>query len=207
MAVSAVPPSAAHAMFGPRQSAERASDTSDGRFRVDVTRVERLTDKLGAPIPIAVSPINQKLLHDALAARFTRPVGVPNNAPSELYAEIRIGNKIVGKVYTSGGSETPNDVAGRVSFGGLDEAGLHGPVLAQLRAEKIAGAMGGTIVKSDTAVTQAQFEARPPRQFYVDYEAMYAELERYRQSATERQQHYLATGASPAQSGGSDRVV
>ena len=77
----------------------------------------------------------------------------------------------------------PNAFAGRVEFGGPDEDGLTRPALAQLRAEKIAKACGGTIAKSDTAVTQMEFDARPPRQFYVDYDAMNAEIERLRRSA------------------------
>jgi hypothetical protein len=156
--------------------------------RVDMANIAHLN----SPVMPAPADFMQKLLE----ARFTRPVGDPDNAPSQLYAEIKVGNKTVGKVYNSGCCETPNSFAGRVQFGGPDEDGLSGPALAQHRAEKIANACGGTIVTSDTAATQAEFDARPPRQFYVDYEAMNAEIERLRRSAAERQHGTQAARAS-----------
>lgn len=145
---------------------------------------------------LSVTPLPAGFMQNLLVAQFTRPVGPPDNAPSELYAVIKVGNENVGKVYNTGCCETPNSFAGRVQFGGPDEDGLSGPALAQHRAEKIAKACGGTIVKSNTATTQAEFDARPPRQFYVDYEAMNAEIERLRQSATERRQGAQAARAS-----------
>ena len=141
-------------------------------------------------------PLPADHMQKLLEAQFTYPVGGPDNAPSELYAVVKVGNETVGKIYNTGCWETPNSFAGRVQFGGPDEDGLSGPALAQHRAEKIAKACGGTIVKSGTATTQAEFDARPPRQFYVDYEAMNAEIERLRQSATERQQGAQAARAS-----------
>ena len=198
MTVSAVSSSVAYTPLASYKPSENC-------FRVDVTKLVRLNDKLGPPIP--TSPADLKRMQEALIGRFTVPVGPSDDAPSELYAEIKVGNKIVGRVYNSGCSVTPNEVAGFVHFGGPDEGSLRGPVLAQLRAEKIAKAMGGTIVNSDIAVTQAEFDARPPRQFYIDYEAMYAEMERDRQSAADRHQRYLATLASSAQSGQTDRAV
>jgi hypothetical protein len=149
-----------------------------------------------------IKPVPADYLQKMLEAQFTRPTGVPDNDPSELYAVIKVGDKVVGKVYNSGGSETPNNLSG-VQFGGPDEDGLIGPALAQHRAEKIAKASGGTIVKSDTAITQAQFNARPPREFFVDYEAMNAELERLRQSSYARASAYR-TPDLPLPGGGTD---
>jgi hypothetical protein len=169
--------------------------------RVDVAKLPSLN------LNLQITPLPPDFMQKLLEAQFTRPVGEPDNAPSQLYAEIKVGNKTIGKVYNSGCCETPNSLAGRVQLGGPDEEGLTGPELAQLRAEKIAKACGGTIVKSDTAVTQEEFEARPPRQFYVDYDAMNAEIERHRQVAGEHHERYLATLATPASSPSTDVTV
>ncbi|MFX8554342.1 hypothetical protein ABTM01_19415, partial [Acinetobacter baumannii] len=47
-----------------------------------------------------------------------------------------------------------------------------GPALAQQRAEKIAKALGGEIVKAATAQTQSQWNARPPVTWTVDREGL-----------------------------------
>lgn len=198
MSVSGVSSSFAYNPFASRAT----SSAADGRLSRDLANVQSLGAKLG---PIMPAPPD--LLRKLLEAQYTRPVGEPDNAPSQLYAEIRAGNKTIGKVYNTGACETPNNLAGRVQFGGPDEDGLHGPELAQLRAEKIARACGGTIVKSDTAVTQAEFDARPPRQFHVDYELMNAEIERIRQSTEASSQLYRQMLAASAPGPSTDVTV
>ncbi|SEH25207.1 hypothetical protein [Magnetospirillum fulvum] len=84
------------------------------------------------------------------------------------YARIEVGGKSVASVSNEGYAE----ISG--SFGRLvlenDEIG--GPQLAQRRAQQIAKALGGTVVKSPTAMTQAQWQDRPALTFTIDFEAM-----------------------------------
>lgn len=63
-------------------------------------------------------PLPADHMQKLLEAQFTRPVGEPDNAPSELYAVIKVGNETVGKVYNTSCCETPNSFASRVQFGG-----------------------------------------------------------------------------------------
>ena len=104
------------------------------------------------------------------------PLDPPDNAPENLYAEIRVGNRTIAKVYNSGCTETPNDLG----YIDLKQDG-QGPTLAKVRAEQIAAAIGGTIVPAETAQPQAQWDTRPPRRWAIDYDA----IERDRREAEE----------------------
>jgi hypothetical protein len=188
MSVSGVSSSYTYNPFVSRPTSSTESAPKEIPHRVDMASIAHLN----SPAMPAPADFMQKLLE----AQFTRPVGPPDNAPSELYAEIKVGGKTIAKVYNSGCCERPNN-SGGVQLGGPDEEGLTGPALAHFRAEKIAKACGGTIEKADTAVTQAAYNARPPRQFYVDYEAMNAEMERLRRSAEERRGGYRGAPAGP----------
>jgi hypothetical protein len=192
MSVSAVSMSSFYTPSTTRAKSENEPSPDEALPRKDLQSIRSLN------LGLQASPVPPDFMRKLLEPKFTRTLGDPDNAPSQLYAEIKVGNKTVAKVYNSGGSETPNSFAGRVQFGGPDEEGLTGPALAQLRAEKIAKACGGTIEKSDTATTQAEFEARPPRQFYVDYEGLNAEMERLRQSAEARRGSYRVASGDPA---------
>jgi hypothetical protein len=95
------------------------------------------------------------------AARSTSAMNVPDNAPQNIYATVKVNGKVVATLYNGGSSAMTNDTAGKV--GNLpDPAGLTGgPDLAQWRAEYIAKTVGGTIEKAPTAITQS---ASTPRQ-------------------------------------------
>lgn len=85
-----------------------------------------------------------------------RETHIPSAPPPELtadslYAEIKVGGRTVAKVFNSGVAETPNGLNVDLTDDG------QGPSLAQIRAEEIAKAMGGKIVKADTAQTQSQW--------------------------------------------------
>ncbi len=79
------------------------------------------------------------------------------NAP---YAEVRVNGEVVARLDNSGASETWGSAAGLIT--GEGEPFGPGPELAQWRAERIARALGGTVVKADTAISQQQWstEAR-----------------------------------------------
>jgi hypothetical protein len=97
----------------------------------------------------------------------TRPAGTSGGSPENLYAEVKVNGKTVAKLYNSGAAATPNALSGlKLSSDG------NGPQLAQQRAEEIAEATGGTIVKASTALTQKQWSELPPRQFTTDWDAV-----------------------------------
>lgn len=123
----------------------------------------------------------------AMEAMYSRPVGPPDNAPENLYAQVKVNGKVVATLYNSGCSETSNAVGGQLQDLLMNPQGS-GPQLAQTRAEQIAAALGGTVVKASTAQTQAQWEARPPRQFYIDYAAMAADQRLQNQAMAARSQ-------------------
>lgn len=93
------------------------------------------------------------------AAQSTFALDVPDNAPQNIYATVKVNGKVVATLYNGGSSAMTNDAAGKV--GSLqDPPGLSGPDLAQYRAEYIAKAVGGTIEKAPTAITQSEWTPR-----------------------------------------------
>jgi hypothetical protein len=85
---------------------------------------------------------------------------VPDNAPQNIYATVKVNGNVVATLYNGGSSWMTNDAAGKV--GDLqDPPGLKGgPDLAQSRAERIAKAVGGTVEKAPTAITQSEWKPR-----------------------------------------------
>jgi hypothetical protein len=135
------------------------------------------------------------------AAEARMATEVPDNAPQNIYATVKVNGKVVATLYNSGGSATSNAAAGVV--GDLqDPPGLNGgPDLAQSRADRIAKALGGTIEKAPTAITQSEWTPRPD--FSTDYtrtqldnafQAMMAEGQR---AAAQRRAGY-STAQQPA---------
>lgn len=107
---------------------------------------------------------------------------VPDNAPQNTYATVTVNGKVVATLYNSGGAEMTNAAAGLV--GDLPNS-LGGPSLAQERAEYIAKALGGTIEKAPTAITQSEWTPRQSvtpsytrEQLDQAYQAMKAEAEK-----------------------------
>jgi hypothetical protein len=84
----------------------------------------------------------------------------PDNAPQNIYATVKVNGKVVATLYNGGSSVMTNDAAAKV--GDLqDPPGLNGgPDLAQRRAERIAKAVGGTVEKAPTAITQSEWKPR-----------------------------------------------
>jgi hypothetical protein len=85
---------------------------------------------------------------------------VPDNAPQNIYATVKVNGKVVATLYNGGSSAMTNEAAGKV--GNLkDPPGLSGgPDLAQWRAEHIAKAVGGTVEKAPTAIAQSAWRPR-----------------------------------------------
>ena len=116
------------------------------------------------------------------AAKSAFATEVPDNAPQNIYATVKVNGKVVATLYNSGCSAMTNAAAGKV--GDLqDPPGLSGgPNLAQWRAEYIAKALGGTIEKAPTAITQSEWTPRQSistnytrEQLDTAYQAMIAE--------------------------------
>jgi len=109
---------------------------------------------------------------------------VPDNAPQNIYAQVKVDGKVVATLYNGGSSMMTNAAAATV--GDLqDPPGLLGPDLAQWRAEAYARLLGGTIEKASTAITQSQWTPREStstvysrEQLDAAFEAMMAESRR-----------------------------
>ena len=119
---------------------------------------------------------------DTRAANAAWASEVPDNAPQNTYATVKVDGKIVATLY-NGGSVAMTNEAG-VKVGDLqDPPGLKGgPDLAQWRAERIAKAVGGTVEKAPTAITQSAWKPRESTssnysraQLDAAFEAMMAE--------------------------------
>jgi hypothetical protein len=85
---------------------------------------------------------------------------VPDNAPQNIYATVKVNGKVVATLYNAGSSAMTNDAAAKV--GDLQDPPrlTGGPDLAQWRAERIAKAVGGTVEKAPTAITQSAWTPR-----------------------------------------------
>jgi hypothetical protein len=115
------------------------------------------------------------------AAKSTFATDVPDNAPQNTYATVKVNGKVVATLYNGGSSAMTNDAAGKVGDS-RDPPGLSGPNLAQWRAEYIAKALGGKIEKAPTAITQSEWTPRQNvstnytrEQLDTAYQAMMAE--------------------------------
>jgi hypothetical protein len=97
---------------------------------------------------------------DMQAAESALATEVPDNAPQNVYATVKVNGKVVATLYNAGSSAMTNEAAAKV--GNLqDPPGLDGgPNLAQWRAESIAKATDGTIEKAPTAITQSEWTPR-----------------------------------------------
>jgi hypothetical protein len=94
------------------------------------------------------------------AANLAAATDVPDNAPQNTYATVKVDGKVVATLYNGGSVAMTNQAAAMV--GDLqDPPGLRGgPDLAHWRAERIAKAVGGTVEKASTAITQSAWKPR-----------------------------------------------
>ncbi len=159
------------------------SISGPGNSPIDLSQVKKLN--LGAARKLSDKEIAE--LQKMKETFYSTPVNLDelkNHVSQKTYAEVQVNGQTVARLYNSGAAETSNATYGRVKdlpSMGEDEKST-GPELAQKRAEEIAKALGGTVVKSSTAVTQAQYLAAPP--FEVKYKIDYAAMERDRAAAT-----------------------
>jgi len=72
----------------------------------------------------------------------------------DIYAQIKLGGKTVATIYNDGSTDSADAIAQNTKF-----SDRQGPDLAQQRAEDLAAAAGGNIVKANSAISQAQWNA------------------------------------------------
>lgn len=111
-------------------------------------------------------------MQEMLEQRYTAPVDLANHPSQQVYATVKVNGKVVATVYNGGTMECPNAYQGKL--GGLPSDGS-GPELARRRAAYMAKTLGGTVVKADTAITQARHDQLPPIRFKLDEAAMKAD--------------------------------
>lgn len=108
----------------------------------------------------------------ALQASYTQPADTSNDPAYKEYATVTVNGRTVAEIDNHGWVKTSNALG--ASLGSLlaEDSTLPGPQLAQMRAETIARQLGGTIVKSSTAMTQDQFDSNAQPQSSINMEAM-----------------------------------
>ncbi len=181
---------AVNAKQGIPVSALKAINTS-GMKIISVADNPELRDQM------ATNWLNMRAAESAFAT------DVPDNAPQNVYATVKVNGKVVATLYNGGTSAMTNDAAAKVGDF-QDPPGLNsgGPNLAQWRAEYIAKATGGTVEKASTAITQSEWTPRQDvsrnytrAQLDAAYQAMMAEG----QKATAQ---WLAGYATPREASG-----
>ena len=111
-----------------------------------------------------------------LTSRYTLIPDTSKDPAYQNYATVEVDGEVVARIDNHGYVSSTNAAAGRFS-GEIpnDVNGQNGPILAEVRAAKIAELLGGEVIKSSTALTQAQFKKAPELQLSVDYKAMMAD--------------------------------
>jgi hypothetical protein len=148
----------------PAAGADGSAAAENAKQRIPVSAVKKL-DTSGLKF---ISVEDNSKLRDRMAAIWLEmqaaksafATDVPDNAPQNIYATVKVNGKVVATLYNGGSSAMTNDAAAKA--GNLqDPPGLNGgPDLAQWRAEHIAKAVGGTIEKAPTAIVQSAWAPR-----------------------------------------------
>jgi hypothetical protein len=187
----------------PEAGAGESTAAENAKHRISVADVRKL-DTSGLKV-ISIRDVPE--LRDRMAASWLQmhaapsSADVPDNAPQNTYATVKVGGKVVATLYNGGSVAMTNEAAAKV--GDLhDPPGLNGgPDLAQWRAERIAKATGGTIEKASTAIARSAWTPRQSTsenytraQLDAAFEAMMAEGQR---AAAQRSAGYSTAQESP----------
>ncbi len=151
-------------------------------YRLDVSKVKKLDAAL---TPVKLSERQKAEMEKMREMAYRVPTNLDelkNHVSQKVYAEVKVNGQTIATVYNGGTSMTSNALGAKINkiIEELDSK-LTGPNGAQERAEAIAKAFGGTVVKAKTAVTQTQYLATPA--FEVKYKIDYAAMERDRAAA------------------------
>jgi hypothetical protein len=142
---------------------------TENAFRIDISQLKPI-DMSKVKI-VRLSPQEEKAFKleekKIIEQMFTRPVGATGYGD---YAKVVKGGKTVATLSNEGFAEMSNETGGAIGSKLPNDGG--GPELAQRRADVIAKATGGTVVKLETAMTQSQWVNRQPLKFAVDFAQM-----------------------------------
>ena len=148
----------------PAAGADASTAAGNAKQGIPVSAVKKLDTSGLKSISVEDNPeLRDRMATNWLemqAAQSTFATDVPDNAPQNIYATVKVNGKVVATLYNGGSSAMTNDAAAKA--GDLqDPPGLiGGPDLAQWRAEHIAKAVGGTIEKAPTAIVQSAWTPR-----------------------------------------------
>lgn len=174
-------------------------------YSIDFSRIKKLQLPEGSVRKLSEEESAKfQKIREAMYSKPTNLDELKNHISQKPYAEVKVDGKTVATLYNSGSSATSNAVGAKIL--GLPSMGegekSTGPELAQKRAQEIAKALGGTVVKSSSAVTQAQYLSTKPFEvkYEIDYEAMNAAMGRIAtpQTATDAQSLAQADDTSSA---------
>ena len=191
----------------PAAGADASTAAANAKSGIPVSAVKAL-DMSGLKL---ISVRDNPELRDLMATNWLRmqaadaaaATDVPDNAPQNIYATVKVNGKVVATLYNAGSSAMTNEAAAKV--GDLQDPAslIGGPDLAQWRAERIAKAVGGTIEKASTAIAQSVWTPRQSTstdysraQLDAAFEAMMAEQGK---AAAQRSAGYAAM-REPSQS-------
>lgn len=107
-----------------------------------------------------------------LEGQYSRPTD-GNNGDYGTYAKVVVNGKVVATLANSGSAMMSNALSGQLSSQLVSDGS--GPELAQRRAEQIARELGGTVVKSSSAMNPSDWSKRAPIKTAIDFEAMAAD--------------------------------
>jgi hypothetical protein len=148
----------------PTDGADAGTATGNAKQGIPVSALKAIDPSVLKIIPVKDLPE----LRDLMAENWLRvktfnsaaATDVPDNAPQNTYATVKVNGKVVATLYNGGSVAMTNQAAAMV--GDLqDPPGLNGgPDLAQWRAERIAKAVGGTVEKASTAIAQSAWKPR-----------------------------------------------
>ena len=186
----------------PEAGAGESTAVENAKHRISVSDVRKLDMSGLKIISIRDNPEHRDRMAASWLQMHAAPssTDVPDNAPQNTYATVKVGGKVVATLYNGGSVAMTNEAAAKV--GDLqDPPGLNGgPDLAQSRAERIAKAMGGTIEKAPTAIRQSEWTPRQSSsptysraQLDAAFEAMIAEGQK---AAAQRGAGYSTSAAS-----------
>jgi hypothetical protein len=122
------------------------------------------------------TPLAPGFMMRVLEVQTMQREGEEDSPVNQPYADVQVDGKTVATLSNTGALSMRMDMVGQVPFGGPDEHGLSGPALAQFRADRIARALGGDIVKRDTAMTQEAFDTARKPAVASAYDALNAAL-------------------------------
>lgn len=112
-----------------------------------------------------------------LESQYTTMPDTTNSPRYAEYASVSVNGQIVAQIDNYGGASSSNKYGSKIQAAISEADREHrgktsGPDIAQLRAEKIAKALGGKVNIADSALTQSEFNAAPEARASVDYEAL-----------------------------------